>query len=463
MPKLVKLEISNFMGIAQRVIEPGAVNLVRGGNGRGKTSLTEAVRFLLEGGTDASLLSDGAEKGGVRGTWDNGIVATRGISAKGQTIDLKIPVDGQTVSLSGIKEARGFLSNLVGEIAVDPMALSYCPETKLAEYVSDLCSPEVTDGELREAAGISIPKTLKGTGLDRLAAVRKLVYDERTGVNRVASDKATTAEQLRATLPPESEEGADLAALRARKEGLERRVNASYGTADVAYEEGKKAARKGAEERIKGFDEMLERSIERQRAETKAAADAVLAEERLVIETLTADREGAKREATREVAPEIEALTAEIARAESLVEEHARASKTREIIAASEREARDGKAKSKELTAALERIDALRDRKLSSLPIKGLEIRDGEVFYQDRPWRRVNTAQQMEVGFEIALVKAGKSGLVIVDHFEALEPEAQEQLIGLALARGLQVFGAERTQGPLLVESKVEADGKAAA
>ena len=59
----------------------------------------------------------------------------------------------------------------------------------------------------------------------------------------------------------------------------------------------------------------------------------------------------------------------------------------------------------------------------------------------------------MKVGVKVGLLKAGKSGLLIVDHFEALDEAAQAQLIAAAMSEGLQVFGAERTDGPLVVES----------
>lgn len=453
MPKLVRLEISNFMGLAARTIEPGAVNLIRGSNGKGKTSLTEAIRFLLEGGTDASLLSAGAEKGIVRGTWENGIVATRTISAKGQAIDLKIPVDGATVSVSGLKEARSFLSNLVGEIAVDPMSLSYCPESKLAEYLSDLCSPVVTDAEIREAYGMPVPKTIKGGGLDRIAEVRKLVYDKRTGENRTAKDKRTHAAQLRETLPPETQEGADLPSLRTRKEGLEKRIAGSHATADVAYEDGKRAARRNAEGQIKEIEGNLERAIESLRVEAKVSTERIVEDERVILARLSDDRERAKREASREVSPEIEALTAEIGREEALAEERGRASKTLEILAAAIVDAEKAEAEAKALSDAIGRLDALRASKLANLPIPGLEIRDGEVLLNGLPWRRLNTAEQMKVGVKVGLLKAGKSGLLIVDHFEALDEAAQAQLIAAAMSEGLQVFGAERTEGPMVVES----------
>ncbi len=446
---LNRLEIENILGIEHLDIVPGVLTCVAGANGVGKTSFLESVRFLMLGGNDSTLLRRGAEKGLVRGTFDDGKVITRTIGPKGSAVDVRIPLEGVVTKVSA---PQAYLNQMVGELAMDPLALLTCPESKQAEYLADLVSPEVSDAEIREAAGIPVPR-MKANGLDRIAVVRKMVYDERTAVNRTATDKATTAAQLRATLPPEGDRVPDVAELRelkgAGEAALASTEKAAAGKRDAALEairtnaQGEiDAIRQDAAARIRDIEQEREAAVgrvkERAGAQADEAREAAAADVKAVEEHLR---------------PKLEQLAADIATAEAAEKEHARAEKTREILVAAERDASEAKAKSAALTVALGRLDALRARLLEQLPVPGLEIRDGQVFYQEIPLRRLNTAAQMQVALSVARLRAGKAGLIVVDHAEAFDPANLEALKSAAADAGLQWFMAERTDGPLVVET----------
>lgn len=456
---IIRLEIEQILGIEKAVLEPGIVNVIRGGNGVGKTSLLESVRFLFLGGNDPSLLRRGAEKGLVRATYADGKVITRSQTPKGATVDVRIPIDGVVTK---VQAPQAYLSQMVGELAMDPLALLRCPEAKQAEYLADLVSPEVSDAEIREAAGVSVPR-MKANGLERIAVVRKMVYDERTAVNRTAADKAATAVQLRETLPPTDAAVPDVANLRERKGAGEAAIAAAEKAAQAKRDaslEGIRTNAQGEIDSVRADAAERIREIEREReaaiARVKERAEASAIEVR---EMAAAEA----REVAEKVRPELVALAEEIARAEEREKEHARAEKTREILATAERDAAEAKTKSAALTAALGRLDALRAKLLEQLPVKGLEIRDGQVFFEEIPLRRLNTAAQMQVALKVARLKAGKAGLIVVDHAEAFDPTNLEALKAAAAEVGLQWFLAERTEGPLDVESVQAAAEEAAA
>jgi hypothetical protein len=358
---------------------------------------------------------------------------------------------------------------------MDPLALLTCPESKQAEYLADLVSPEVSDAEIREAAGISVPR-MKANGLDRIAVVRKMVYDERTAVNRTATDKTTTAAQLRETLPPDgATAAADLVELRANRADLAEQLSAAEKDAATKRKAAEKAAaaaretaveaikgnaqaeldaiREDAAERIRTIERERDSALERVKERAREQAEAKTSEER----ASCSDAERQEREVLESVRAMLGGALAEqdtiIALAEAAEKEHARAEKTREILVAAERDASEAKAKSAALTAALGRLDALRARLLELLPVPGLEIRDGQVFYQEIPLRRLNTAAQMQVALSVARLRAGKAGLIVVDHAEAFDPANLEALKSAAADAGLQWFMAERTDGPLVVET----------
>lgn len=65
--RIAKISIKNVLGIEELEIDsPGALTVIEARNGRGKSSTMEAIRAVVDGGHDASLLRHGAEQGGGR-------------------------------------------------------------------------------------------------------------------------------------------------------------------------------------------------------------------------------------------------------------------------------------------------------------------------------------------------------------------------------------------------------------
>lgn len=457
--RCTEVEISNVMGIEKLKFVPGTLTLVEGRNGAGKTSTLEAVRAALRGGHDPSLLRAGAEKGSVRLVLEDGTEITKTIGRDASPLKVSLPGAGR------VSKGQALVDSLVDSLGVDPMALINCPASKRAEYLADVMALDVPEAALREAAGrpVAVGKLPAGaSGLDRLEAVRKALFDERTAVNRTARDKRATAGQLRETLPPAEEGVPDVAALRERKAHAERYVarekDAAAGKREAALEAIRSnaqaeidAVRADAAERIREVEREREAAIARikERAENQAdeARGAAAAE---------------MKAAEDELRPKIEVLAEEIARGEERAKEHARAEKTREILAAAERDAEKAEADSRALTEALERIDALKASLLERLPIKGLEIREGAVFVDGLPFERVNSARQIEVAFQVAKLRAGKVGLIVADGLERFDEETYRTFEAAAASAGLQFIVGRVGSGSLSVRTLPEEEGRAA-
>ena len=73
------------------------------------------------------------------------------------------------------------------------------------KYLTDIMAVDIPEEELLAAAGrpVALPKIVGGSGLDRLAAYEEALFNERTGVNRVAKETRATVARLRTTLPPD--------------------------------------------------------------------------------------------------------------------------------------------------------------------------------------------------------------------------------------------------------------------
>jgi len=470
--KLVRIEIKDMMGLEHLRLEPKTITVVRGRNAAGKTSTLESIRSVMRGGNDPSLVRRGAEKGTVSFLLDDGTEITRTQTAKTATVDVRVPVPGG--GTSKISSPQRVVDSLVDTLGVDPMALVLCPPSKRAEYLLEVMPLKLDAGELREAAGRPVGLA-KGNALDQIEAIRKALYDERTGVNRTARDKRIHVAQLAETLPPVGEP-LNLAELRANRTVLEEEQRSGEREAAAtrrAVEKKAAAERESAVDAIRSnaqgeVDAVREdaairiKAIERERddaigrikdrarelaaereAEERAACSNAQGVERVTLETLAAT-----------VGLRLKGLAEAIARGEEREKEYTRAEKTREIIAVGEREAAQAEAESKALSNALERLDALRLKLLEGLPIKGVEIRDGNVLVDGIPFERVNRARQMAVAFQVAKLRAGKLGLIVCDGLEALDAQGYREFEAAAEEAGLQFVVALRTEGDLAVETE---------
>ena len=83
--KVHGLTIRHVMGIEEMEIAPGAVTLIEGRNGSGKSSVVEAIRSVLGRGHDATLVRKGSEKAEVVLILDNGMEIRREVDATGGT------------------------------------------------------------------------------------------------------------------------------------------------------------------------------------------------------------------------------------------------------------------------------------------------------------------------------------------------------------------------------------------
>lgn len=480
--KVTKIEIEQVMGIERLAFTPGTLTLVEGRNGSGKTSTLEAVRAALRGGHDPSLLRTGAEKGAVRLVLEDGTEIVKTIGRDASPLKVSLPGAGR------VSKGQALVDSLVDSLGVDPMALLNCPPQKRAEYLADVMALEVPEAALREAAGrpVAVGKLPAGaSGLDRLEAVRKALYDERTGVNRTAKDKRATAAQLRETLPPEGERAAeDLAELRAVRDELAEQLSAAEKDAGAKRKAAEKdaaaarekavegikanaqseldAIREDAQERIRAIERERDSALERVKERAREQAEERATEERAAC----AAAERQEREVLESVRAMLGGAIAEqdtvIALAEAAEKEHARAERTREILATAERDAEKAEADSRALTEALERVDALKASLLERLPIKGLEIREGAVFVDGLPFERVNSARQIEVAFQVAKLRAGKVGLIVADGLERFDEETYRTFEAAAASAGLQFVVGRVGSGSLSVRTLPEEEGRAA-
>ncbi|HOL73613.1 MAG TPA: hypothetical protein PKW45_19350 [Bryobacteraceae bacterium] len=435
--RAVSLKVHNILGFDSYELTFGKVTKIQGENGTGKSSIIGALLGVLEKGHDATLLRAGAEKG-------EAVIVFEEADGSTTTVSKQVTPDGSKPkarnSKLGAISAPNYIKKVADVMAVNPVAfLRLSKDKDRLEWLLKFCPLELSDEDLKAAAGEFAIPTKDHNALEVIAQVRKAIYEYRHGVNQVAEDKVRTVRELTSTLP--ADDGKDWAAelqqKRAEHESVTNKLSDIARITENLFAQEK--------ERIQG-----EYAAEKQRLENEAQAkiDAIKRQLAADVERLRNEKdiqiEAARQtalanseQASAPLAAQRDSLSNEIGALEAKVEAQHRAQATRQIIERTQAEAEAKKAEVKELTAALERLDALKIKLVGQLPIPGGSVTDdGNILVDGVPLSRLNTARALGIALEVACRRAESLDckLICLDdaehltrkNFEALEKACRE-------------------------------------
>lgn len=479
---ITRVEIENIQAVGGvSVIEPGRICILSGRNDTGKTTRLEAIRAVLRGGNDQTLLARGATKGSVSLTIDDGTVFTR-TWRRLPSGNVESEVEVVHKDFGPLKRPQQLINGLIDDLAIDPMAIVHAPQKTRASMIADLLRVEVSREELVGLTGEKWFQEdwLKAEGFDRIALARTAVFDARTGRNKTASDAKSTVRELTKTLPPEGSH-VDPTPLREQLGALERETTkrkrrivsereAKVGNALADEREATRQADKvlAAERerlRVLHAEELLELQVRQQKERSAIETTNEHACKHALAERLEATNRAEEEERQETAAVEADVaskraeLTAAIAKAEASHEEHVRGLELRKIIDSTKAKAEVAAAESKALTSIIEALDQLRLDKMAKTPIPGLEIRGGEVFFNDTTFDRLNRATKYKLAFKLAAHRAGRLGLIVMDDTEALVGSTREEFLEAAAESGLQVIMAEAVDTDFRVLNALPEEG----
>lgn len=438
--KIQHLRIENILGIKHIEITPGGkLTEIAGDNGQGKTSILEAVKAATQGGHDATLLRAGEKHGQIVLVLDDGIELHKHVSESKSKLDLI--KDGKAIPRSS-----DTIKGLTDLLSVNPVDFLTAPKKKRVEVLLEAMPIDVDLARLAEISGIPV----NTDGVDGLAVVdlvHKTVFDDRAGTNRAIKEKDATINQLRLAMPeaPGGVEG-DEDDLRARLQALTDTRDGEFKRIDTKLE----AIR---------FESIARKQKLRDEAHAKIAAiqEQLTTDLQTEVESLNGieGKAGKQREKTAATFTEqAQPLQAAIFSIASNRDAAAKRKVTLETLSNMEAEMFDLEKDAERQTAALDGIAAYKSELLNSLPIPGLEVRDGEVFRNGIPFDRLNTAQQVEIAIEIAALRAGDLAVCCIDRFECLSPGTFEAFKERAEALGLQLFVTRVEPGALTVRTE---------
>lgn len=448
--RVAALRVRNILGIVDAEIRPGAVTLIEGRNGQGKTSLLEAFRAVLSGGNDATLLRKGADEGEIVMVLNDGVEIQKTVTADGTDLKVRHPDFGR------VSKPRTFIDRLLDAFSLNPVDFLTAKADKRLDLLLEAIPLKVHPADISEAMELStVDVDTDAHALRVLALLEKNLFEQRTGINRSARDKRTAAEEMRRALPPAAVE--DSAAELQRSEGeyegfrkfvAERRENiaaeyqAEYGAAERDLAAAVVALTQEREDTISKIREEFGARIE----ETKVYWDRI-------IRTAREKQDAAGLELQNEIGATEQELKNRIATARAAMDAYTRTETTRQHIADLELGASVSEGKAQELTAAIVGLDVVKSELLDRLPIKGVEIRDGEIYVDGVPFSRVNTARQVRLAFDVARLRAGSLPVMLVDGIERLDSESLAALEEVARESEVQLVLAKVTDGPLEVKT----------
>ena len=425
--KIQQVRISNILGLAHLEFNAGKFNVISGPNGQGKTSVLEAIKAVVEGGHDATLLRKGADKGEVVLVLDDQTEIRKRITPNSSP--LQVVRDGGKVNKPS--EAIKALTDM---LSVNPVEFLRARKQDRVRVLLETMPLKVDHQRLEEISGIAVAGPEDQHGLTLIDGVRKQVFDDRTGTNRAVKEKDATINQMKLAVPdlPAGVESTNEAELRAKVEEATK---------------GKDAELDRIRTKLEGIKAENQSKIDTIRAEAQAKIDEIKNKAIADVEAIQAaerdieSKAGAQRERTIQKHNElIEPINQTIALIMANRDAAAKREQALEIIDKMEEEL-EGLIKDAAMqTKAIEAIDSYKEELLASLPIPGLEVRDGDIFRDGVQFDRLNTSQQVGIAFEIAKLRAGDLGIICLDGMELMDSAHLEELKKQADAAGVQVF-----------------------
>lgn len=424
--QIAHVKIQNILGITELEFTPEGFTEVSGPNGAGKTSVLEAIKSVIEGGHDATLLRKGSDKGEVVLVLDDGTQITKRVGLKSSPVE---------VLQDGAKLAKPMdvIKALTDMLSVNPVDFLRARKADRVKVLLETMPLEADAEKLAEISGVPVHFEEGTHALAVIDAVRKQVYDDRTGTNRAVKEKDATINQFRLSMPdaPAGVTGseADLLAeaedLRTKKDSELERVRTKL--------DGIKAENQS---KIDAIRAETQKKIDDLRQAAVAEVEAIQAKEKDIESKAGEQRERTIEKYNSSIAPINQAI--EIIRADRSAA--AKRETALETIAKMEEELEFLQIDAGKQTDAIRGLDQYKSDLLSALPIPGVEVIDGEVYRDGIAFDRLNTAQQVWIAVEIAKLRSGDLGVCCVDGLELLDKAAFDEFRDRCLESGLQLF-----------------------
>lgn len=464
--KTTRIKIRNLFGITETELDGRSVELT-GGNGVGKTSVIDALRYALTNKSDRNIIvRQGEKEGEILIETDTGL----SIDRKKRTEQS----DYKSVKENGreIMGPENFLRQLFTPLQLDPVAFTLMDEKSKNRAILDLIEFDWDLNYIREKFG-EVPAWVNYEQnilevLSDMQSENGEWFKERQNVNRDIRNKQAFIEDIAKDIPENYQadkwESYDLGAaykkLEQMKEANSRIERAklfrsSYDSKLRKLEADKMIEVTSAEKAIAAERETLLSDIERMKAliqsneEKLKGLSAILDDKKALAESRFNEAK-TKLDADMSVADEYmdkqPVDCTELQSEVSIAEDMKRHLNEYQRMKAMQTELEQLKAKSDEYTRKIELARTLPGTILETakLPIEGLTVEDGIPLIHGLPVANLSEGEQLSLCVDVAISKPNGLQIILIDGTEKLSSENREKLYSKCHEKGIQ-FIATRT------------------
>jgi DNA repair exonuclease SbcCD ATPase subunit len=409
--KILKLRSENVKKVRLIEVRPDPKDplvIVRGFNGEGKSSLIDSIKYAWAGKAShpPKVVRTGESAACVEIETEDLIVTRRWtVGAEATTTELEVRAKDGTK----LPSAQKVLDKLCDELAFRALEFADC----------------------KKAEQLDLLKKLVGVDTGPLDQRRKVIFEQRTLVNRDLAAAEARLKEMPTTKPAPM---VDTAALLKEQDEANRLQKACA----EAVSERQAALRRmdDASEAVKVGEQALQQARNRLDLARKRATDA----------DNIAD---AAEEAAEGTPATLQRVRAGLTEAQANAAANARWTEREKISADVERLGADTKDK----TAAIEKIDADKLAMVAGakFPIDGLGFGDDGVIYKNLPFEQASHAEQLRVSVAIGAARNPKFRVMTLEG-SRLDSRSLVLLRQLAIERDLQVWlEAPGEDGPATV------------
>ena len=464
--KTTRIKIRNLFGITETELDGRSVELT-GGNGVGKTSVIDALRYALTNKSDRNIIvRQGEKEGEILIETDTGL----SIDRKKRTEQS----DYKSVKENGreIMGPENFLRQLFTPLQLDPVAFTLMDEKSKNRAILDLIEFDWDLNFINEKFG-EVPSWVNYEQnilevLSDMQSENGEWFKERQNVNRDIRNKQAFIEDIAKDIPENYQadkwESYDLGAaykkLEQMKEANSRIERAklfrsSYDSKLRKLEADKMIEVTSAEKAIAAERETLLSDIERMKAliqsneEKLKGLSAILDDKKALAESHFNEAK-TKLDADMSVADDYmdkqPVDCTELQSEVSIAEDMKRHLNEYQRMKAMQTELEQLKAKSDEYTRKIELARTLPGTILETakLPIEGLTVVNGIPLIHGLPVANLSEGEQLSLCVDVAISKPNGLQIILIDGTEKLSSENREKLYSKCHEKGIQ-FIATRT------------------
>lgn len=464
--KTTKIKIRNLFGITETELDGRSVELT-GGNGVGKTSVIDALRYALTNKSDRNIIvRQGEKEGEILIETDTGLSIDR--KKRTEQSDYKsVKENGREVMAP-----ENFLKQLFTPLQLDPVAFTLMDEKAKNRAILDLIEFDWDMNFINEKFG-EIPNWVNYEQnilevLSDMQSENGEWFKERQNVNRDIRNKQAFIEDIAKDIPEnyqaEKWESYDLGASYKKLEQMKelnsrieraKLFRSSYDSKLRKLEADKMIEVTSVEKAIAAERETLLSDIERMKAliqsneEKLKGLSAILDDKKALAESHFSEAK-TKLDADMSVADDYmdrqPVDCTELQQEVSTAEDMKRHLNEYQRMKAMQTELEQLKSKSDEYTRKIELARTLPGTILETakLPIEGLTVEDGIPLINGLPVANLSEGEQLSLCVDVAISKPNGLQIILIDGTEKLSSENREKLYSKCHDKGIQ-FIATRT------------------